>query len=226
MITRLPPWVLLGGLVLSFIGGMVNAGGYLSFYHQAVTHMTGTTTLLGIAFATGDVREVMKFGSVALSFLVGAALSGMIVRESTLRLGRRYGIALCVESAMLLAATPLMARNHESGLWLAAAACGLQNAMASSYSGAVVRTTHVSGLYTDLGMFFGQWLSGIAQDARRVRLYVVLVFGFLGGGVVTAWLFPRFGEYSLLAPAVLTGLVGTAYAVYRHRHPAVADSAA
>lgn len=222
MITRLPRWVLLGGLLLAFIGGMVNAGGYLSFYHQAVTHMTGTTTLLGIAFADGNAGDIVKFGSVALSFLAGAALSGLIIRDSTLRLGRRYGIALCVESAMLFFATPLMAASHESGLWLCAAACGLQNAMASSYSGAVVRTTHVSGLYTDLGMFFGQWLRGIPQDGRRVRLYVVLVLGFLGGGMATAWLFPRFGEYSLLAPAALTGLVGVTYAIYRHRRLAVA----
>ena len=224
MIARLPHWVLFGGIVLSFIGGMVNAGGYLSFNHEAVTHMTGTTTLLGIGLANADAREIFKFGGVALAFLFGAAFGGFIVRDGALRLGRRYGVALSVESAMLFAAVPLVLHERMSGLWLLAAACGLQNAMASTYSGAVVRTTHVSGLYTDLGMFFGQWLRSVPQDARRVRLYVALVLGFFTGGVADALLFPRMGEYSLLFPAALTGLVGIAYTVYRHRHPAAMET--
>jgi uncharacterized membrane protein YoaK (UPF0700 family) len=219
MINKLPRWVLLGGIVLSFIGGMVNAAGYLSFRHQAVTHMTGTTTLLGIGVAQGDVGDMLKFGIVALAFLLGAALGGFIVRDSALRLGRRYGVALSVESLLLFAAVPLLVADHASGLWLAAAACGLQNAMAGTYSGAVVRTTHVSGLYTDLGMFLGQWLGGVRMDARRVRLYVTLVIGFFVGGVTDALIFPRFGQYGLLLPAALTGLVGVAYMVYRHRAP-------
>jgi len=217
MINKLPRWVLLGGIVLSFIGGMVNAAGYLSFRHQAVTHMTGTTTLLGIGVARGDVGDVLKFGIVALAFLLGAALGGFIVRDSALRLGRRYGVALSVESLLLFAAVPLLVADHDSGLWLAAAACGLQNAMAGTYSGAVVRTTHVSGLYTDLGMFLGQWLGGVRMDARRVRLYVTLVIGFFIGGVTDALIFPRLGQYGLLLPAALTGLVGVAYTAYRHR---------
>ena len=217
MINKLPRWVLLGGIVLSFIGGMVNAAGYLSFRHQAVTHMTGTTTLLGIGVARGDVGDMLKFGIVALAFLLGAALGGFIVRDSALRLGRRYGVALSVESLLLFAAVPLLVADHDSGLWLAAAACGLQNAMAGTYSGAVVRTTHVSGLYTDLGMFLGQWLGGVRMDARRVRLYVTLVIGFFIGGVTDALIFPRLGQYGLLLPAALTGLVGVAYTGYRHR---------
>jgi uncharacterized membrane protein YoaK (UPF0700 family) len=119
---------------------------------------------------------------------------------------------------------PLLVSGHASGLWLAAAACGLQNAMAATYSGAVVRTTHVSGLYTDLGMLLGQWFGGVKVDARRVRLYVTLVVGFFTGGVADALIFPRVGQYSLLLPAVLTGLAGVTYAIYRHRHqPALAS---
>jgi uncharacterized membrane protein YoaK (UPF0700 family) len=224
MIAKLPRWVLLGGIALSFIGGMVNAAGYLSFWHQAVTHLTGTTTLLGIGVARMDRGGILKFGMVAVAFLLGAALGGFIVRDSALRLGRRYGVALSVESTLLFLAVALLARNQIGGLWLAAAACGLQNALASTYSGAVVRTTHVSGLYTDLGTFFGQWLGGVTIDARRVRLYVVLILGFFAGGVFDALIFPYAGEYGLLVPAILTGLVGISYAVYRHRYPAPVEN--
>ena len=216
MIARLPRWVLAGGVGLAFIAGMINAMGYLGFRHQAVTHMTGTTSLLGIVAVQGDVRDIVYFGTMLLAFAGGCALSGFIVGGSALRLGRRYGVALAAESALLFVAVPLLHQQNELGLWLAAAASGLQNAMAATYSGAVVRTSHVSGIVTDLGMFFGHWMRGDKPDGRRVRLYCALFTGFLGGGVASALAFPHWQERTLLVPAALTGCVGIAYAVYRH----------
>ncbi|MGH8041234.1 MAG: YoaK family protein [Rudaea sp.] len=217
MINRLPRWVWIGGCALAVIAGMINAAGYLGFRHQAITHMTGTTSLLGIATGQGDPGELLHFGGVLLAFVAGCALSGLIVGDSTLRLGRRYGVALMLESVLLFLAVPLLHAHHDAGLWLAAMACGLQNAMASTYSGAVVRTTHVSGITTDLGMYLGQWLRGSTIDLRRVRLYCVLFLGFLGGGIASALAFPHWQERTLLLPAALTGLVGIAYAGYAHR---------
>jgi len=126
VISRLPRWVLYGGIVLAFIAGMINAAGYLGFRHQAITHMTGTTSLLGIAAADGDAGNLLHFGMVLLAFFAGCALGGFITGDSALRLGRRYGVALAVESAMLFVAVPLLHRQIDAGLWLAAAASGLQ----------------------------------------------------------------------------------------------------
>jgi uncharacterized membrane protein YoaK (UPF0700 family) len=221
MIARLPRWVLYGGIVLAFIAGMINAVGYLGFRHQAITHMTGTTTLLGIAVAAKDAADLLHFGLVLLAFFAGCALSGFIIGDSALRLGRRYGVALTLESALLFLAVPLLHRQHEAGLWLAAAACGLQNAMAGTFSGAVVRTSHMSGIVTDLGTFLGQWLRGAGADLRRVRLYASLFAGFLCGGIASTLAFPHWQERTLLVPAVLTGFVGIAYVAYRHRRGAV-----
>ena len=75
----------------------------------------------------------------------------------------------------------------------------------------------MSGIATDLGMFLGQRLRGIVIDMRRVRLYLVLYAGFLGGGIASALAFPHWQERTLLLPATLTGLVGIAYALYQHR---------
>ena len=217
MINKLPRWVWAGGAALAFVAGMINALGYLGFRHQAITHMTGTTSLLGVAAGQGDVIELLRFGGVLLAFALGCALSGFIIGDSVLRLGRRYGVALMIESAMLFAAVPFLHAQQDAGLWLAAGACGLQNAMAGTYSGAVVRTSHMSGIVTDLGTFLGQWLRGIPIDPRRVRLYGVLFAGFLGGGIASALLFPHWRERTLLVPAALTGIVGIAYVIYRHR---------
>lgn len=217
MINKLPRWVLAGGGVLAFIAGMINAVGYLGFRHQAVTHMTGNTSLFGIAAGQGELADVLHFGGMLLAFTLGCALSGLVVGDSALRLGRRYGVALSIESILLFAAVPLLRGQSDYGLWLASAACGLQNAMAGTYSGAVVRTSHMSGIVTDLGTFLGQWLRGIPVDVRRVRLYAVLFAGFLCGGITSALLFPHWQERTLVAPAALTGVVGIAYFIYRHR---------
>lgn len=217
MISRLPRWVLYGGIVLAFIAGMINALGYLGFRHQAITHMTGTTSLLGIAAADGDAGNLLYFGLVLLAFFAGCVLGGLITGDSVLRLGHRYGAALVIESALLFAAVPLLCRQIDAGLWFAAAASGLQNSIAATYSGAVVRTSHMSGIVTDLGTFLGQWLHGAGVDLRRVRLYGALLAGFFCGGVASALAFPRWQERTLLVPAILTGLVGIAYVIYRRR---------
>jgi uncharacterized membrane protein YoaK (UPF0700 family) len=219
MIAKLPRWALYGGIALAFVAGMINAAGYLGFRHQAVTHMTGTTSLVGIAVAQGDLGALAHFGLLLLSFVAGCALSGCIIGDSTLRLGRRYGVALSIESLLLFIAVPLLHGYHDSGLWVAAAASGLQNAMAGTYSGAVIRTSHVSGISTDLGIYLGHWLRGITVDVRKARLYLALFVGFLCGGITSGLAFPLWQERTLLLPALLTGLVGIAYTIYRHRHP-------
>jgi uncharacterized membrane protein YoaK (UPF0700 family) len=155
---QLPRWVWIGAGALACIAGMVNAVGFLGFEHQAITHLTGTTTLLGAAIASGDMRAATGLAGVALAFVVGAALGAMIVQDATLKLGRRYGVALAVESLLLFAAVLLFRRQDVAGAWLAAMACGVQNAMATTYSGAVVRTTHLSGMFTDLGIGLGHAL--------------------------------------------------------------------
>lgn len=181
--------------------------------------MTGTSTLFGVAAAQADTAELVYLGSLLVAFVLGAAASGLIIGDSGLQLGRRYGVALTLESVLLWLAVPLLHRHNDAGLWLAAAACGLQNAMAGTFSGAVVRTTHMSGIVTDLGAWLGQWMRRSEVDMRRVRLYLVLFLGFTGGGVAAAVAFPVWQERSLMVPAALTGITGVGYALYRHWHP-------
>lgn len=217
MITRLPTWVWLGAASLAMVAGMVNVVGYLGFEHQAITHLTGTSTLLGAAIARADARAELHLLLIILSFVGGAVLSGMIIQDSTLQLGRRYGVALAIESALLLVAVPLFEQQQIAGAAFAAAAMGLQNAMTASYSGALVRTSHVTGMFTDLGVFLGHRLRGLHAEPRRLWLCLAIIGGFIAGGVVGALLFPHFAYRTLYLPAALTGVSGVAYAIYRHR---------
>ena len=206
MISKLPRWVWPGAWVLAFVAGIVNVVGLLGFDHHPVTHLTGTTSLLGEAVSRLDGPAAGHLLLLIGAFLVGTVFSGALVGDRPLRLGRRYGVALLVESICLCAAVPLLARGHVAGMCLAAFAVGVQNALVSTYSGAVVRTTHVSGMFTDLGLFLGHALRGLPVDRRRGRLCFLVISGFLAGGVAGALLFRAAGPAALFVPGVLTAL--------------------
>jgi uncharacterized membrane protein YoaK (UPF0700 family) len=220
VLRQLPRWAWFGGGVLAFIAGIVNAAGYMGFRHQSITNLTGSTSLLGVALGTGDAGEAWHWLFSIGAFVLGAMLSGMIVQQSTLQLGRRYGVTLVLESVLLFAAVPLLHQNDSLGLYLAAMGAGLQNGMASTYSGMVFRTTHVSGMFTDLGIYIGQRLRGLTVDTLRVRVCVLVIVTFTLGSAVGALLFPALHERTLLVPAALTGLCGLGYTLYRRRAPA------
>lgn len=214
MISRLPRWVWTGAWVLAFIAGIVNVVGLLGFEHQGITHLTGNTSLLGEAFANLDIRAVAHFAALIGAFVAGTVLSGFLIQDSTLQLGRRYGVALFLVSLLLFASVPLLEHSSVLGMYAAAGAAGLQNAMVSTYSGAVVRTTHVSGMFTDLGIFLGHAMRGLPVDTRRVRLCLLVISGFLCGGIAGTLAFRSFSYLALLFPAALTAVVSIAYYLY------------
>ena len=217
MAERLATWVWTGAGALAFVAGMVNVVGYLGYEHQAITHLTGTTTLLGAALAEGRGTAAWQLAAMVAAFVAGAALSGLLVQDATLRLGRRYGVALAIEAALLAAAVPLFQRGSFAGPVLAAVAIGLQNAMATTYSGAVVRTSHVSGMFTDLGIMLGHALRGLPLAKRRLWLCLVIITAFLAGGILGALLFAVLDYRALYLPAALTGLTGLSYTIWKHR---------
>lgn len=212
---RLPTWVWIGAVALSCVAGMVNVVGFLGFEHQAVSHLTGTTSQLGMALAQRDWRSVGHLWGLLIAFSLGAMLSGLIIQDSTLQFGRRYGVVLALESVLLLLSIPLFKQQQIWGALAAATACGLQNALATTFSGAVVRTTHLSGMFTDLGIGLGHLLRGLPLQVRRLTLSGLIISGFLAGGVIGAWLFVRWQYDALLVPAVLTGVAGLGYVFYR-----------
>src|SRR3546814_2015386 len=87
--------------------------------------------------------------------------------------------------------------------------------MATTDRGAIVRTTHRSGMFTDLGIMLGHALRGMPVARRRLALCVLIIGFFFIGGVLGAWLFARAGYGALYVPAVLTGITGLGYFLYR-----------
>ncbi len=212
----IPGWILLGGFLLSCTAGSVNAVGFLGMHHQAISHMSGTVTVLSNEIARGRFSLAVYAITVVLAFFGGSVLSAVIIRQSALKLGRRYGVALAFESGLLFMAYRMLARGDYLGDCFAAMACGLQNAMASHYSGAVIRTTHMTGIITDLGIALGLKLRGDPIDRRRVGMYLVLLCGFFTGGILGGLGYTRIGFDTLLFPAALTGLAGVGYLLFKN----------
>ena len=218
VISKLPRWVWGGAFALAFVAGMVNAVGLLGLEHQAISHVTGTSSWLANAIAEQDGGRALHFLAILTAFAFGAMVSGLLIADSVLKLGRRYGVALMLEAILLGLAVPLLQHGNDWGIYAASCACGMQNAMASTFSGAVVRTTHLSGIITDLGILFGHALRGLPFDKLRFGVYFLLVSAFLGGGVGGAWAYQRLGFSALFIPCALTAVAGVSYSAYRLRH--------
>jgi uncharacterized membrane protein YoaK (UPF0700 family) len=219
------PWVFAGAVSLAALAGYVNVV-VLGFYHVPVSHMSGAVSRLStdVALANhGDLREIL---SIVGGFLVGAAFSGMLIGSRRLVPGRRYGFTLFVEGVVLALATLLLGRGAAAGVTLAAVACGIQNAMASSYYGLVIRTTHVTGIVTDLGVMLGHWVRHRRFHVWKFLLLLSILTGFFGGGVIGGLASARVGVRALGLAAAGCLVAGAVYGAWLHAHPAAARTAA
>ncbi len=217
VISKLPRWVEYGAFLLAFVAGCVNAVGLMGFEHQAISHLSGTATLLGTEVIQSSIGNVVHLATILLSFFLGAALSGFLLHGSILKLGRHYDIALLIEAILLFCSIYLLSSSSLAGHYLASAACGMQNALATTYSGAVVRTTHVTGIFTDLGIMLGAKVRGEEIDKRKVILFVLIILGFILGGVLGAFLFNQFKFYALAWPGIICLLLALTYRIYSSR---------
>lgn len=215
MIRKLPPWVWIGGGMLSAVAGMLNAVGFLGLSHHGLTHMSGTASALGISLVETNGDQAGYHAALLGSFIVGAMVSGVLVRDQHLRLCRRHGVALLIEAALIGWSLYLLLQGRIGGTLPLAMAAGLQNALATSYSGAIVRTTHVTGIFTDIGIVLGGWLRGQRPDGRKLTLLGTLGGAFILGSAAGALQFEWFGYQALWTPLVLTSLGGSLYLALR-----------
>jgi uncharacterized membrane protein YoaK (UPF0700 family) len=214
MISKLPRWVEYGSFVLALVAGLVNSIGLLGFKHQSISHLSGIATLLGTGIINSTFSDVFHLFIILLSFLLGAAISGFYLRSGALKLGRNYSGLLSLEAALLLGAIYFLKNDSLSGHYLASAACGLQNALATTYSGAIIRTTHVTGIFTDLGIMLGAKLRGVSFDRRKATLFLLIITGFISGGTLGAYLFSILRFNALFIPAAICLLLALSYAIY------------
>ncbi|WP_160061261.1 YoaK family protein [Psychromonas sp. L1A2] len=214
MISKLPRWVEYGSFVLALVAGLVNSVGLLGFQHQSVSHLSGTATLLGTGLINTNLSDTLHLVFILLSFLAGSVISGYFLNGGSLKLGRNYSGLLSLEAIFLFGAIYFLSNDSVNGHYLASAACGLQNALATTYSGAVVRTTHVTGIFTDIGIMLGSKLRGETFDRRKLTLFLLIICGFISGGLFGAYFFNLLKFQALYIPASICLLLALSYSIY------------
>ena len=193
---------LLGGL-LAFNAGAINAGGFLlvSLY---TSHMTGFASMLADNLVLGNMKLVLGAAGALLAFTSGAAATAVLVnwaRQHQLR--SEYALPLLLEAVLLLVFGLMgatLSRQTPFAVPLTvlvlAFTMGLQNALVSKISSSQIRTTHMTGVITDLGIELGKMLywnrTAIPPDSRvranrmKMRLFATLLAMFVAGGLVGA----------------------------------------
>jgi uncharacterized membrane protein YoaK (UPF0700 family) len=208
-------FVLSSASLLAALAGYINTI-FLSLYLLPVSHLSGTLSRFSWDISKNDWSDLAQISGIIVGFLIGAMLSGLIIGNSTVQLGRRYGVVLGLEglflglSALLLHTLPILAVS------LAALACGVQNGMASNYRGMIIRTTHVTGVVTDLGVLLGRWLRHRKVDTWQFALLTFTIFAFVLGGFAGAVMSRLFAENALWIAAGVTMSVGAGYFAWRH----------
>jgi uncharacterized membrane protein YoaK (UPF0700 family) len=209
----------LGG-VLAFIAGATNAGAFLAV-QQYTSHMTGMVSTLADSLALGEVHLAASAVGALASFIVGAATSAILVHIARRRhLSSEFALPLLLEAALLLLFGLIGARLESiQGLFVPATimllcfTMGLQNAVISKISKSEIRTTHVTGLVTDIGIELGKlayWNKlqddptlRVMADRARLRVLSMLVLAFFTGGWLGALSFQRIGYASTIPLAIL-----------------------
>jgi uncharacterized membrane protein YoaK (UPF0700 family) len=181
---RLPNWIQLGAFLLALNAGMVNVLGLFTVLHQSVSHMTGNVSMLAMSLLEWQPEHFIYLSLVVLCFVIGSFYSGLILGDSNVFFGHHYGFPLSLVAAFLFLTWLLLPYFPRYGLLWACVAMGVQNAMVSHYKGAIIRTTHLSGVLTDIGLTLGYKVRGLKIENRRIFLHLLIFLGFLSVGLL------------------------------------------
>lgn len=218
---------------LATIAGLVNSAGFI-LIGSFTSHVTGNVGRFADDLALD--RSAAPFAILlVLAYFAGALFASMAIESNVVRARSTvYGGLLVIEAALLAAFAVLSyvmdthdPRFHDVQGLLLCIAMGMQNSFVTRLSGAVVRTTHLTGVVTDLGIecarWFRIWRARLSERTRirlvagdapavepqrpRTMLLLTIVIAFFAGSVLGAVLAVRWGQLALLAPttALLVG---------------------
>ena len=197
------------GYTLAFVAGAVNAGGFLAI-GQYTSHMTGIVSSMADHVALGEFRYAIAALAAWVAFVLGAATSAILINFARRRhLRSQYALSLLLEALLLILfglAGAYLNRLHEFldpvTVLLLCFIMGLQNAIITKVSSAVIRTTHVTGLSTDLGIELGKLIYinrnhdpelAVHANRSKLQMHLLLISYFLSGGVLGALGFKYIG---------------------------------
>jgi Predicted membrane protein len=200
--------------ILSCVAGLVNIAGVLAV-NTLTTNVTGHFAFFSEQLILLNYKMALIYLLYIAFFLMGASLSGFIVELASKKKSHNaYVVPICIESMILIIVGLLptfveIGRSFSTLISFALLfAMGLQNALVTKVSQSVVRTTHVTGLFTDLGIEFSQ-LFFYREIAEKMKLHksiflkLMIISGFFIGGIIGGFVFQYFELKTLLLPAIM-----------------------
>jgi uncharacterized membrane protein YoaK (UPF0700 family) len=204
---------------LAAVAGALNAAGFYAA-DLYCSNMTGNVSAMASRLAVADPVQAFGYFALLVTFILGAAASAFLINY-----GRRRGVigiyafSVLAESALLalLAAISLCLGEQGRAFCLAyglSFLMGLQNATVTRISDARIRTTHVTGMVTDVGMELGNLADSLwhrrnldqskenAADRQKLKLHSFTIGCFIAGGIAGATAFRVMGPAFLFVGSV------------------------
>lgn len=229
---------------MTFQAGILNIGGFMAC-HRFVSHVTGFATFFGYEINQPDNDHAFGMLAVPLFFLLGSMLSGQLV-DIRLKLHMRpkyyitFGLIFFFLSVVLLLGTlgyfgkfgePFELSRDFTLLVLLCLTCGIQNGTIASVSKSVIRTTHLTGVTTDLGLGIMRFLNrdklkgeiGNEVHANFMRIGIIFFFGL--GSVVGGYVFSKLEYAGFFVPVLTSGLLFVAMLYFQVISPRQAPGA-
>ncbi len=213
-------------LTMAFQAGFLNTGGFMAC-HRFVSHVTGFATFFGIEASHGNFNGALGMLVVPGFFLLGSVIAGELVDvriklhkkpKYFLTFGLIFSLTVVVYLAGILGvfgdfAEPLTIKNDYFLLALLCMVCGIQNGTITTVSRSVVRTTHLTGITTDLGLgivrvLHGEKLPSLRDDevkANLMRIGIIIFFGV--GSTIGSLTFLKMGYAGFIVPLISSGLL-------------------
>lgn len=197
-------------ILLCINAGFINAAGFLAF-RVLTTNVTGHAALLADSIARGEYDIAIMASVWLASFLLGAFSSALIISRAGKDSSASYTVPIVVIIALVLCVA-LLGKHYTEEVddtrFFAAGllfAMGMQNALVSVISGSVVRTTHLTGMFTDLGIDLSAWANGAMNTSLKSRLFLrsAIIVSFLAGGIAGGIAFLGFSYTAFCFPAAL-----------------------
>ncbi|WP_432560164.1 YoaK family protein [Granulicoccus sp. GXG6511] len=205
--------------LLALHAGVLNSVGFVATATYT-SHMTGLTAIVADHLVLGDFRLV-AIGLLAIAAFIGGAMMCALVFNWSRRRGlrSRFSAVLVLESSMVLMFGAIADRvTWEHRIWVfipvLCFTMGLQNAIVTKASDAQIRTTHVTGMVTDIGIELGKLvyrpsradLDPVVANTTKLRHHITIVGLFFLGGVLGAAGYLAINFYALI-PAALFLLI-------------------
>ncbi len=196
--------------MMALIAGYINSAMLIEF-SIPVSQMSGVASNTSEYVMTLNWRLLGTSMAILFSFILGAFISGLLIGQKAYNTTPNYGYGLVLNCALLTLAAILSFQHSFFSVLLSAVACGIQNALIASYRGLRLRTTHMTGNATDIGVHLAARLKSGIDWTWKSTILIVLLVAYIVGGMIGIYAYLSIPHWALVFPGLLTGLLGAVY---------------